>query len=177
MSSVISSTRKPMPRQLFGFFLMPLIAATSLACAGAEPKEPELDPSKVILHLDYRSGGDAPVSFLLTFFDDRSVRYYTPRRKILWERLDAETWTELKWLIGSSEFHGALEQLRASSRPFACCDQQEVGIFLGAAATPVALDFDQERSAPEPIEALIVLVNTIARECFGHRYGDGLPES
>lgn len=151
------------------------ILLIGLCCCTHKAGE-ELDTSELILHLDYRSGGDAPLGFLMSFFEDGRVRFLSPRHKERWSRLSTDETKDLQALLRSADFQQGVEIQAREGPRFACCDAEEVGIFLSAVAEPVSVTFTASSAAPQPLYELIRMVNRIGRANFGRRYSLPLPE-
>jgi hypothetical protein len=85
-----------------------LVAAfSSWGCASTEPlSDSSLPP--FVLHLDYRNGGDAPLAFALSFFEDGRARLDSPRGKTRWATIDEADRTALIALRTSRGFSDGL---------------------------------------------------------------------
>ena len=152
-----------------------LLALLWIGCVALQAGEQVIDPGEVVLHVDYRSGGDSPIGFLMTFLRDGRVRYYSPSRRAHWTELQPEDFSRLMELIVSPQFNGDLDLLRGASEAFACCDSHEVGIFVGATATPVAVTFDEQPITPCSVQMLMILINRYGDQYFGRHYRIELP--
>ena len=137
--------------------------------------EVEVDIEERILHLDYRSGGDVPGGFLITFLSDGAVRLHSPHRKTAWSRLSAEDFSVLTELIQSNAFSSAIDALKAASSSFACCDYNELAIYLNSADEPLVIIFGSELSRLAAVVRFTELVNRIGDTYFRAHYRLSLP--
>lgn len=153
-----------------------IVGIALAACSGGTTLDGELERDRVLLHLDYRSGGDAPLSFIMTFLDDGRVRYYSPHRKVHWAHLDREDRRRLEEIVVSPRLRDDLTNTQSPGNSFACCDRREVGVFFGADVSPVVIDFEETFDAPETVRDLVSWVNRMGRQYFGGRYRMELPE-
>lgn len=154
-----------------------LFVATALGCVGAPSSDSNFDSSTVLLHLDYRTGGDAPLGLLLTFMDGGRVRYHSPNRRTHWANLSTPDQKRFLELVGSPKFREDIAQMeRDAQHSFACCDSHELGIYTSVDAIPVAVRFQEPELVPGSVEALVRLVNRIGHKYFGRRYRLSLPE-
>lgn len=148
-----------------------LLGATS--CTG--PSDQEFDLSSVVLHVEYRSGGDAPLSFLMSFFDDGQIRFLSPRGKVLWSQLTEVESRHLQALRRSPEFKKSVESQVDEGPAFGCCDAHEVGVFLGPTARPATVWFNSSKSAPTPLYDVLRFINEVGEAHFGRRFSLRLP--
>lgn len=135
-----------------------------------------VDEALIRLHVEYRSGGEAPLGFLWTYFEDGTVRYYSPRGKVRWAELSATDAAELESLLESTELRAELARLRRAYPAFGCCDYEEVGIALGVdqQMTGYALEATADENF-HVIARLLELVDELGRRYFGRHYGLRLP--
>lgn len=151
------------------------MAALLLSCGTASSKtEQSLDPDGAILHLDYRTGGDAPLGFYLTVWKDGRLRDLSPRGRERWAKLDAVEQERVETLLQGSALASAFESIPVETRPFACCDFHEVGVYVDAERPPIALPFGDDPLPPE-ILAFLAFINELGREHFGRNYSMPLP--
>lgn len=150
-----------------------VVALCSFGCASTSPTS---DSSPFVLHLDYRNGGDGPLVFALSFFEDGRARLDSPRGKTRWATLGESDRAALTALRTSEPFSSAVEQLRASGPPFACCDAREVGIYESPASQPAALRFDKLGTMPEALLELVRMSNRLGKKYFGRHYSLPMPE-
>ena len=146
-----------------------LLAAVSLACASMPARHEQPDLSDALLHIEYRSGGDAPVGFLLTVLDNGRVRYYSPRWRTYWAKLSDGELAELRTLIRSPDFLAGVETIN-TLRQFACCDSEEIGLSLGPEPHLIPIALDRPEIIPEPILDLLTFLNLTAKSHFGRRW-------
>jgi hypothetical protein len=158
---------------LFGTVLLVAVLC-SFGCASTSPVSDSSLP--FVLHLDYRSGGDAPLRFALTFFENGRARLDSPRGKTFWATLDEADHGALTALRTSETFSSAVEHLKTSGPSFACCDAREVGIYESPAAQPAALRFNNFDAAPEALLDLVRISNKIGKKYFGRHYSLPMPE-
>lgn len=151
--------------------VLSMLGGTS--CTG--PSDQEFDLSGLVLHVEYRSGGDAPLGFLMSFFDDGRIRFLSPRRKVLWSRLTEVENHHLQALRRSPEFQRSIEFQVDEGPTFGCCDAHEVGIFLGPKARPATIWFNSSKSAPTPLYDVLRFINKIGDAHFGRRFSLRLP--
>lgn len=154
-----------------------IVGMTSLlggySCTGSNDQH--IDPSSLVLHIEYRSGGDAPLGFIMSFFEDGRIRFLSPRWKVLWSDLSAVEMHHLQDLLGSPEFQRRFELQVKEGPVFGCCDAQEVGIFLGPEARPATVWFDSSKLAPKPLREILEFVDTVGEAHFGRRFSLRLP--
>lgn len=138
------------------------------ACVGLRPDQTTSKPLE--LHVEFRSGGDAPLGFQLSVFKDATARYLATTGRSSWVRQDAEDSEALQDLATSSEFGLALDTLRARSRPFGCCDFRELGIYTKPTeeAAPAVLEPTSE--LPGTVQELITTINRIGAKYFRRVY-------
>lgn len=142
----------------------------------SQAAEQEFDPSSIVLHMDYRSGGDAPLGFLMSFFEDGRVRFLSPRWKVAWSQLSKVESQHLQAALQSPEFLRSVEIQIEEGPQFACCDAHEVGIFLGPEATPASVWFNSsEPPPPKRLYELVQFVNRVGKEHFGRRFSIPMP--
>lgn len=153
------------PRLFAGVLLV-----IAIACASARTSDQQFDASDVLLHVDYRSGGDTPIGFLLTFLADGQVWYLSPSWKTHWGKLNDRELSALRSLMGSREFWAGVEIMRSTGPAFACCDAEEIGIFLGSESPPFAVVFDELDRVPQPVLQLLSFLNRAGEHHFGRRY-------
>lgn len=143
-----------------------LVVAWSLLACASTPARPPLE--SFALHLDYRTGGDAPLSLQLTVFRDGQVRLLSPAWRAYWSQLDDVDLRAFLALRDSAELASALEHLREDGARFACCDVEEVGIFETAASGAAAARAGH--AAPRVVGDLIRWANRVGESYFGRRY-------
>ena len=167
--------RSPSPFQ--AIILMPAVIALLLAMNSCTRSvDADLDLSRLVLHLDYRSGGDAPLGFLMSFFEDGKIRFLSPRWKILWSQLSDVERRYLEHVLLSPNLREIIQRQAEDGPRFACCDAEEVGIFLGAAAMPASVRFGPSPDAPEELIRLVQFVNSVGEAHFGRKFNLPLPE-
>jgi hypothetical protein len=76
----------------------------------------------------------------------------------------------------SEAFSSAVERLRTSGSPFACCDAREVGIYESPTAQPASLRFDDLGAAREPVLELVRMTNRLGKRYFQWHYSLPMPE-
>lgn len=152
-----------------------VVFALTLGCS-TRSTDSDLDLSTLVLHIDYRNGGDAPLGFLMSFFEDGRVRFLSPRWKILWSELSTEEHRSLQEMLRSPSFQKSLEFQAERGPRFACCDTKEVGIFLGLHAQPISVAFSSSAETAEPLLELVKFVNRTGSKHFGRRFSIPLPE-
>lgn len=174
MKPIVFSKVTPTVRLRSQFALLLLTAAAGLACilprAASEPAEPA-----ILLHIDFRSGGDAPIGFLMTFREDRSVRLLSPRGAVRMNKISSTDAAELQALLQSREVVAWLGSVKATGDEFACCDAKEVGIYLGDAAEPIGVRLDEPGGPAAGEIRLFEYLNRVGRHYFGSRYTISLP--
>lgn len=145
--------------------ILALLIATLCACHSARPT-PEW--SQLILHIDYRSGGDAPWGQLLTFFPSRRVRLHSPEWKERWTVLSEEEW--LAFTTALNEARPLLVELDEDGYPFACCDYEEIGLYLSHDSHAIGLRVDPPEHLPSRVHGLLVVINGLGRRHFGRHF-------
>ncbi len=133
------------------------------------------DQPAVLLHIDYRSGGDSPIGFLMTFREDRTVRLLSPRGTVRVKRMSSADATELRALLQSTEVVAWLDSMRTTGNEFACCDAREAGIYLGEVAPPIAVRLDEPAKLDGGGVRLFEYLNRVRRHYFGGSYRVSLP--
>lgn len=132
-------------------------------------------PSRPLVHLEYRSGGDAPLGFILTFYDDRRLRFVAPDGKIHQARLPKEEFAELQSVIASDAFGNELRELRQHGQRFGCCDAREIGVYVGSVDEPVAVVLESGYGRGAAMTRLIQLVNGVGHRNFLAWYSVPIP--
>lgn len=122
-----------------------------------------------IAHLEYRSGGEAPLGFVVTVFEDGRLRFFSPRHKVRWSQLSETEKGALAGALQAPSLSAELQELRRKGPRFGCCDLEEIGIWLTPAeqANAVALT-----SGPRPagVLALVELIVEIGTRHFGRHF-------
>lgn len=124
--------------------------------------------SELMLHLDYRSGGEAGYGQLLTFFPDRHVRLYSTNWKERWSVLSPEEWALLE--VALSDARTDLTKLNEEGYPFACCDNEEIGVYLSIDSEAMGLRIDPPEDTPPTVRELLMVINDLGQAHFSKRY-------
>lgn len=175
MKPVVFSKLAPMVRLRSEFALLLVMAATGWLACTSPRGAPAPDEPAVLLHLDYRSGGDAPIGFLMTFREDRSVRLLSPRGTVRIKKISAADAAELQVLLQSREVVAWLGSVKATGDKFACCDAKEVGIYLGEGTAAIGVRLDEPGGPTAGEVRLFKYLNRVGRHYFGGRYSISLP--
>ncbi len=155
-----------------------LVAA--VLCFGASCSLPQSHRDEAlanfIVHLDYRSGGDAPVGFLMTVMADGRVRFLSPDWETYWRSLSEDDMASALAIFRSSELSNLAAHLEEESgNRFGCCDAKELGVYLSSESEPIGVNFEVESSRPAVVLALVQFVNEIGKKYFRERYSLPLP--
>lgn len=163
----VPSSRFASPEAFHALLVIASLLGLS-SCAGSSGEE--FDQSTLVLHLDYRSGGDAPLGFLMSFFEDGRIRFQSPRWKVLWSELSEVEGRHLQTLLQSPEFRQTVEIQTREGPEFGCCDAHELGIFLGPEAKPATVWFNSSEPLPKQLYELLRYMNKVGEEHFGRRF-------
>ena len=163
---------RPMPRAAS---VLTLVFAGFAGWACASARQAALPPSSpVLVHSIFLSGGDAPISQVVTVFEDRSVRVTISSARPRLFQLNPHEAANIRAIVVSEPFVAALAAARAKGR--SCCDQPELAI-----TTSVTLDrlgeagprhawFDLTQGHPPPsVAQFISLLNAAGTGHLGHR--------
>lgn len=127
----------------------------------------------VVLHLEYRTGGDGPLVVLVSWFQDGSVRFRADSGRVYWSKLTDPDLRSLETIVDSVGFLASLAKLR--QKGVSCCDLEEVAIYRRTTSDGVHVVFEDSTKAPAPVASLIAFVNRLGTKYFGRHYARPIP--
>jgi len=142
--------------------------------AGVRQRHLKAPSQTVLLHTLHVSGGDAPLSQSLIYFEGGYVRLKTAGAPPRWAKLSPSDRQAIESLMASPEFQAALQAL---PRRFACCDAEEVAISAGQTAAdldsvrnPPSVSLASIDQVPPVLRRFLQLRDNHGRKYFGRRY-------